>query len=128
MLKYIVACLLFASAAFAQSNVTTNPSYVGSTNLSGSIGTTNTFQSLSLAVVPPNRRNGCLIQDNGSNTMYVFFGPIGSATKAASYQLIPPGTGIQGGSVSCATGGGGVLQDQISITGTSGDAFAASTQ
>lgn len=95
-----------------------------STNLSGTIAVTNTFQSIQAANTS-NTRKGCLIQNNGSNTMWVFFGPIGSASKGASYQIAPASASAAGQAISCANGAGGVAQDQVSITGTSGDAFTA---
>ena len=97
---------------------------VTSTNASATITVTSTFQSLQAVNTS---RMGCLIQNNGSNTMYVFFGPIASATKATSFQIVPPG-GSGPNSISCATGTGGALGDQVSITGTSGDAFTANFQ
>jgi hypothetical protein len=88
-------------------------------NASGTIAVTNTFQSLQAA---KGGRNGCLVQNNGSHTMWVYFGPIASATAGTSYVL------SAGASISCAVGGLGVLIDQVSITGTSADAFFANFQ
>lgn len=91
-------------------------------NLSGSIAVTNTFQSVQVAT---STRAGCLIQNNtGSHTEYVFFGPIANATIATAIAL-PPSTI---GGVSCGLPPGGVVTDQISITGTSGDAYYAAVQ
>lgn len=124
MRKFLVslALLLVASAAYA---VSTTPGPVTSTNVSGTIAVTNTFQSV---IAANTNTKGCLIQNNGSNTMWVYFGTIGTATKAKSFTLRPPGTGIQGGSISCATGGGSILTDQVSITGTATEAFTAASQ
>ena len=97
---------------------------VTSTNVSTTITVTNTFQSLQAASTT---RKGCLIQNGGSNNMWVFFGPIASATKALSFLIVPVGNAGDN-SISCATGTGGVLGDQVSITGTSGDAFTANFQ
>lgn len=106
------------------------PLPVTSQNLSSSITSTNTFQVVFANQPSLTRRNGCAIQNNGSNTMYVYVhqGASGTATKNSSYQLAPPGTGTQGGVFICATGAGGIIQDQIDITGTSGDTFAATIQ
>jgi hypothetical protein len=90
-----------------------------STNISGTVAVTNTFQSIQVSTAG---RNGCLVQNNGTHTMWVYFGAIGSATEAAAYQL------AAGLSVSCAVGGIGVLTDQVSITGTATDAFFANFQ
>jgi hypothetical protein len=97
-----------------------------STNLSSTISVTNTFQSIQASTAG---RNGCLIQNNSqANEMWVFFGPIGSATKATAFGL-PPGTATTpGGSIACAVGGLGVLTDQVSITGTATDTFTANFQ
>lgn len=127
----VLALLLLAGPALAQQAVTTSPSVVGTVHADSTIASTNVFQSVFAAAGPAAsaaKRQGCAIQNTGSATMYIYVGPIASATKNGSYQLVPPGTGVQGGSFSCATGGGGVLQDQISITGTSGDTFTATRQ
>lgn len=124
MRKFLIALglLSFISAAYA---VSTTPGPVTSTNVSGTIAVTNTFQS----IIPANTNTkGCLVQNNGANTMWVYFGTIGGATKPKAFQLRPPGTGIQGGWVSCATGGGSIITDQVSITGTATDAFTAAYQ
>lgn len=90
-----------------------------STNLSGTISVTSTFQSIQVSTAG---RKGCAVQNNGTHTMYVFFGAIGSATTSNSVQL------AGGQSVSCAVGGIAVLTDQVSITGTSGEVFFANFQ
>lgn len=90
-----------------------------STNLSGTIATTNTFQSIQVSTAG---RKGCAVQNNGSHNMDVFFGAIGSATTGNSF-VLSPGQGI-----TCAVGGLAVLTDQVSVTGTSGDAYAANFQ
>jgi len=66
----------------------------------------------------------CVIENNtaGSNSMYVFFGSIANATTAKSVKL------SAGQSVSCSSYGGMVLTDQVSIAGTSGDAYFANFQ
>lgn len=120
-LALIVSFLLFFGAAQAQtiSNATTTQS-------SSTIAVTNTFQSVIAAATGfgSGQRKGCLIQNQGSNVMYVFFGAIAGATTGKSIQLQPPQSSpvIQGGTVSC-TIGNAVLQDQVSITGTSTEAF-----
>lgn len=92
---------------------------VTSGNLSSTIAVTNTFQSIQAKT---SSRNGCLIENNGSHTMWVFWGPIANATAATAF-VLPAGN-----SVSCAVGGLAVLIDQVSITGTSTDAFFANFQ
>lgn len=98
------------------------PSQLGSSNLSGTIAVTNTFQSIQAY---NSNRSGCLIQNQStSDQMWVYFGPIASATKAASF-ILDSSHGLQ---ISCAVGGTSVVRDQVSITGTSTDAFAANFQ
>lgn len=85
-------------------------------NLSGTLAASATFQSI--AVYDTNR-SACLVQNNSTaNKMYVYFGPIANATTGASVVL------DTGKSVSC-NNGPIVAIDQVSISGTSGDAFLA---
>lgn len=93
-----------------------------STNAAGSISVTNTFQSIQASTAG---RNGCLIQNQSiANQMWVYFGAIGTATKAKSF-ILDTSHGL---AISCAVGGLGVVTDQISITGTSGDLYNANLQ
>lgn len=92
-------------------------SYTNS-NLSSTISVSNTFQSVQVST----SRHGCTIQANGADPLWVYFGAIGSATKASAIAL------TVGQSVSCAVGGTGVATDQISVTGTASDTFYASVQ
>lgn len=86
---------------------------------SGTVAVTDTFQSV--FAYEPNR-SSCLIQNNSASAkMYVFFGPIASATKATSIVL------DAGKSVTCNSGPV-VAIDQVSITGTATDAFYAAQQ
>lgn len=128
MKKLIIGLFLTlcaASMAYGQSTpvnpVTTMPYGVLSHNDSGTIAATNTFQSIWTASTNNRGRAGCTVQNNGTNAMYVFFGPIASATIGKSVKL------AAGLAVNCV-GSGIVLQDQVSITGTSGDAFFAAQQ
>lgn len=119
-LRFVVLQTLLILApvmAFADI-VTVQP--VSSTNLSGTITTTNTFQSIQSS---NNGRHGCTVQNNSAtNSMWVFFGPIASATTAKSVALTAGGM-----AVNCQTPSG-VLTDQVSVTGTSGDAYLANFQ
>lgn len=90
----------------------------GTTNYSSTIAVTNTFQSIEGANAA---RSGGLIQNNGVNSMWVFLGPIASATKAKSIVL------VAGQSLSLSAPGV-VVTDQVSITGTSTDTFYAGFQ
>lgn len=89
-----------------------------STNLSGTISVTDTFQSIQ---VSSPGRNGCSIQNVSGNgdPMYVFFGAVASATKDTSFKV------ADGQTISCAVGTLGVLTDEVSITGTAADVFVA---
>lgn len=133
VLGFLVGMAWMFSAGAQQQNaqpVTTLNAGVSSVHADGTISSNSAFQSVfASAIATPQRpRRGCLIQNLGSHTEYIWVGPIASATSPASYALVPPGTGVQGGSFSCATGAGAVLQDQISIQGTSADTFAATAQ
>src|SRR5690348_4775031 len=122
MIRFLVIALLAASPALAQSvaPVILRLQPLTTTNDSSTIAVTDTFQSIQVSTAT---RKGCVVQNNTgtAHDQWVFFGAIGSATKAASVLLTP------GGSVSCATPNG-VLTDQVSITGTSGDSFYAAVQ
>lgn len=116
----LIVALLIGSVSFAsaQSPVVTQPKSLASQNYSSTIAVTNTFQSV---LTSSSSRYGCTLQNNGTNSMYVYFGAIANATTAKSVKL------AAGQSVNCNLGGI-VLQDQVSITGTSGEAFYASQQ
>lgn len=109
---------LVVPAAMAQTPVVTQPQPRASGNASSTIAVTNTFQSIWAANTA---RTSCLVQNNGSNAMYVFFGPLASATTGASVKL------AAGVGVNCSVNGI-VLSDQVSITGTATDAFFAAQQ
>lgn len=117
----VCAMLHFAAPAQAQSPVITQPYGVTTQNSSTTIASTNVFQSIWVAPTNTRGRASCTVQNNGTNSMWVFFGPIASATKAKSVVL------AAGQNVRCLVGGV-ALQDQVSITGTSGDAFYAAQQ
>lgn len=122
-LLIIVAALFFSSAAYAQGTpVVTQPKGVttGQVN-NGTITVTDTFQSVIAASTTTTGRLSCALQNQGTHVMYVFFGPIADATKAKSIQL------QAGQAVNCNVGNV-VLKDQVSVTGTSGDAYWAAQQ
>lgn len=94
----------------------------------GTIAVTNTFQlilaagsSLTSTTQP---RSACVVQNNGSNNMWVYFLKTGgtAASKAASIVLQP------GQFLYCQNAAGQVLQDAIYITGTSTDTYVVSVQ
>lgn len=126
MIRYIISLLLlglllFSPSAHAQNPVITQPYVVTSSNASGTISVTNTFQSIWVADTTITGRVACTIQNNGTNSMWVFFGPIANATKGTSVVL------SAGDRAYCGINGV-ILHDQVSITGTSGDAFYAAKQ
>ena len=135
LLAFALSIALSPLLASAQQGTltTTSPLPLTSTQaLSLSIASTNAFQVVFAAAPSTNiaLRKGCLIQNTGSNSMYIYVhqGTTGTANKNASYVIIPPASGVQGGSFSCSSGAGGVIQDQIDITGTAADTFAATSQ
>jgi hypothetical protein len=91
-----------------------------STSAGGSITTANTYQSVLAANTS---RKGCLVSNTSANVELVYLGAPGSATSAAS-------TPVQsGGSFSCASAGGLVVSDQISMTSsTAGSTFVVVSQ
>lgn len=104
--------------AKAQGIVATTPFQATTAITSGSITSTNTFQS---ALASNASRRGCLLQNLGSNTMFVYVGALTSATTPQSLQLSTKQT------FNCAAGGI-VVTDQIAVTGTSGDGFVVLRQ
>lgn len=126
MVKELILALLLAGAsATAQAQTQVQTFQGGMQNCvtgaatcndrSGTIAVTNTFQSLWVAA---SGRKGCLIQNTSGHVQYIYIGPIAGATLAKSFQVLPNGW------FSCR-GGGMVLTDQISITGTTTDTFVA---
>jgi hypothetical protein len=88
----------------------TTPSAVTTTPTGFTITTANTFQSILAANAG---RKGCTVQNKnpvGGDSESFFFGPNASATVAASLSVAP------GGAFTCATGAGGILTDNISVT------------
>lgn len=110
---------LWGEAALAQQPVIIYPNPRATTNASGAIAVTDTFQSIFSA---DDRRAGCQIQNTGTNPMYVFFGPIASATKAKSIKIAAAGAIVECNSA------GTVHSDQVSITGTQTETFYAAQQ
>lgn len=82
------------------------------------IAVTNTYQQ---ALALNAARQGCLLQNEGANTVYVFFGSA-PADTTTSFQLATK----QG--ISCAVGGLGVATDAIQVTGTANDVVVVSSQ
>ena len=63
-------------------------------------------------------RKGCMIQNNSTDKMWVFFGANGSATSSNSIAL------LAGQSLNCGTPNGAVANDNIAITSNAVDAAA----
>lgn len=120
-LALALALLGGSFAASAQTTVVTIPGPLYSGNSSGTVTSGGTFQSVWPAVPSGRLRKSCTVQNNGTHNMYVYFGPIASATDATAVTL------AAGQSVSCVAGGG-TLQDQVSVDGTTADAFFAAQQ
>lgn len=127
-LSSILILIFSFSISFAQTPVVTQPYPVNNFNGSGSITTLNTFQQIFAQSVSASglgsqgSRSGCLIQNNGTHTMYIFYGPIANATTPTSLTL------AASAKADCNNGGGLAYQDQISITGTANDQFFATQQ
>jgi hypothetical protein len=143
-LALTLALALLALPCWAQTPViaTPIPGYTGAGAASSTITVTNTFQQV-FAATPVQiiqgptgsnapRRAG-VIQNTGSNNMWVWFGGNASscagATKATSIMLGPNASGIgnPGQSVSF-NNGDAVAADLVCITGTATDTFYANQQ
>jgi hypothetical protein len=124
--NFLLGMLLYSGPLFAQQAVQVVPLQVTTTVVSGTISVTNTFQSIFANTQTSNPgargRTSCTVQNNGTHTMFVFFGPIANATLTNSFQVGP------GAAILCSLANGSTLQDQVSITGTATDAFVASQQ
>jgi hypothetical protein len=118
LLLSLIALALGVSLAYAQSPVYTKPFGANSANSSGTIAVTNTFQSIWAASVATTGRSDCIIQNNGAASMFLYFGPIASATNATSLTLVA-------GAIFRCGNNGVIIKDQISITGTATQAFFA---
>lgn len=106
----------------AQTTVITQPQGVTTGNASGTIASGGTFQTIWSADTSARGRVGCTVINYGTHTMYVFAGPKASATHTNSVQL------AANQPFYCSTANGGVLKDQISIDGTTSDAYYAAIQ
>ena len=115
----IALTVLFPVSGFTAPPLSNGNLPLTSTNLSGTIAVTNTFQSLQ---GPTNNRQGCTIVPLGTHAMNVYFGSCANATLSNSTQL------SQGQPLFCSVSGASVLIDQVCITGIAGDAFYANFQ
>jgi len=116
---------LIGAVAFAQQPVTVFPTPLTTTRGSAIIASTNTFQSVFAAATPragSRGRSACQVVNNSSTTLWVFVGPIASATTPTALSL------AQHGQWNCELAAGTIVQDQISVTGTSGASFFAVAQ
>lgn len=96
-----------------------SPQGATTTVTAGTIAVTNTFQA---ALAASTTRKGCLLQNKGSNVMYVYFGVIGSATTPLGIEL------SNRSSITCGTYGNIVATDAVNVTGTAGDQFVVTNQ
>ena len=114
---------LLVVSAHAQAPTVTTPYGTNSTNSSSTIttGVGGVFQQVWAASTASRGRVSCMVQNTGTNPMYVYFGPIASATVAKAIKI------VAGQAVSC-TNGGVVLKDQVSISGTTTETFYAAVQ
>ena len=113
----IFAALLWMTSAWAQAPA---PYQLNTLTANSTISVTNTFQAA--LAVQTGGRHGCLIQNTGTHTQYVYFGAIASATTSNAFQLSP------GQTIACASVYGVVAQDAVNITGTAGDGYVVTSQ
>lgn len=120
MKKILIAFIvgIIPALAFAQAPVQTFPLPRTISATGTTIVVTNKFQSALVAA--PNRVN-CIVQNNGTHNMFVYFGTLANATTSNSIIL------AANWSISCNNYGVVTTQD-VNITGTSGDAFVANQQ
>lgn len=109
---------VLGTALSATNPVPVGPSVATTTHVGSTIAVTNTFQA---ALAASATRKGCMLQNNGGNAMYVFFGAIGSATTSNAVKL------AAGQTVSC-NAGNIVLTDAVNVTGTATDAYVVTSQ
>lgn len=127
MKRLLAILLLLPSLAWAQPFVMPPPGGITVTAPYGktstvtkvTISVTNTYQT---ALAANSLRLGCLIQNTGASTMYVYIGAVAPADNTTSFNL------AAGDAISCATMTGGVITDAILITGTSTQVAVVSTQ
>lgn len=100
------------------SAVVTVDTITSSTQTKLTIAVTNTYQQ---ALASSSSRKGCLLQNNGTHTAYVFFGAA-PADTTTSFQL------SAGQGISCAVGGIATLGTAVNVTGTAGDVIVVSSQ
>lgn len=115
MKRLFLTLLLLASPALAQ-----QPPFARSTvQTKVTVAVTNTYIA-ALSATPG--RVGCLIENLGAHTEYVFFGAAAPADTTTSWSI------AAGNAISCAVGGVAVANDAIWLTGTAGDTAAVSYQ
>jgi len=123
----VLGMLLFSTVAYAQTSVITIPKPTTAIdNQSSTIAVTNTFQQVFPASTATVGRVACVIQNTGTNPMYVFFGAnmssvLAEATIAKSVKL------IAGQAVSCNTDDI-VIKTAVWITGTATETYYAAQQ
>lgn len=125
-LLLLAALLLVPAIALSQ----TAPYSTFTTESTGTIAVTNTAQAVFSKAGFGSARIGCLIQNQGTAAMYVYFGDAAPAVGAAWFVIQPPQTSpvIQGGTISCAVGGTAVAADKVWIAGTATDTFTYAIQ
>lgn len=119
----LAAGLGLGAAAWAQSpppvQVKPGTGTTANGNASSTIVATGVFQQVFAATTQPRFRNGCTIQNNGANPMYVTEG-IGIAGSTTGNSAV-----IAAGGIFYCNVGEIALQGEIDITGTIGEAFYA---
>lgn len=121
MKKFLYAFVM--SAIFGSALAQQPPYAATSTITSGVIAVTNTYQVL----LPLQRgRLGCTIQNNGTNTMYIYLDNTGGAVAPSG--IVTALKLVAGQTMNCAIGGVAVVSDQIWITGTAADTFVVTRQ
>ncbi len=126
--------VLFWAASYARAQekpVTTFPLGVTSSNVSGTIAVTDTFQSVFPVITTQRGRTNCTLVNYGTHTMWVFEDSTSAGLAASNVSV----TTTKGKSVQLAANqayycaqGGTTIKSAIFVAGTGTDAFYGAQQ
>ena len=117
MKKLLLAGVMLLAGA-APSWAQQPPYGSGSTELTGTISTSGTYQQV-FAASSNGQRKSCLVENTSASNQFVFFGPTAPSPNSGKGLLLVP----NGGWVSCGLPGGGVAIDAVWIEGASGATY-----
>lgn len=123
-MRVVPAIFILAMALTAPFAASAQQPSFGSTTTeaTGTVAATGVYQ-LVFPAQPNGQRRGCLIQNTGANTLFVYFGlKQPTAASGVGFQ-IPMGL-----SISCGLIGSGLVIDNVWVTGTTGGTFEQASQ